>query len=125
MRRRRYKRFDYYAELGVKQDASTEDIKRAYRRLAMKYHPDKNLLLSSKEADENLVKFKRIAEAYEVLSDVEKRKAYDSDQHPLVATAKSKSTKKKEPSPFVDFIKTADLRGRKSPFTVYQKGKGR
>ncbi len=62
---------DYYKTLGVARDASTEDIKRAYRKLARKYHPD-----VSKEANaEN--RFKDVAEAYEVLKDADKRAAYD------------------------------------------------
>ena len=67
---------DYYEVLGVKKDASSEDIKRSYRRLAMKYHPDKNP--DDKEAE---AKFKECAEAYEVLSDSEKRQRYDQFGH--------------------------------------------
>jgi curved DNA-binding protein len=63
---------DYYAVLGVKKDASADDIKKAYRKLALKYHPDKNP--GDKKAEE---KFKEITEAYAVLSDVEKRRQYD------------------------------------------------
>ena len=63
---------DYYEVLGVKKDASADDIKRSYRRLAMKYHPDKNP--DDKEAE---AKFKECAEAYEVLSDTQKRQRYD------------------------------------------------
>jgi curved DNA-binding protein len=62
---------DYYKTLGVKKDASQADIKRSYRKLARKYHPD-----VSKEADAE-VKFKEVGEAYEVLKDPEKREAYD------------------------------------------------
>ncbi|MGH8272003.1 MAG: DnaJ C-terminal domain-containing protein [Gammaproteobacteria bacterium] len=62
---------DYYKVMGVAHEASAEEIKRAYRKLARKYHPD-----VSKEADAE-AKFKEVAEAYEVLRDVEKRKAYD------------------------------------------------
>ena len=63
---------DYYKILGVPRNATQEEIKKAYRRLAMKYHPDRNP--GDKEAEE---KFKEIAEAYSVLGDPEKRKKYD------------------------------------------------
>jgi curved DNA-binding protein len=64
---------DYYQILGVKKDASKEEIKKAYRKLAMKYHPDHTK--GDKAAEE---KFKKISEAYAVLSDTEKRKEYDT-----------------------------------------------
>jgi|AMWB02.1.fsa_nt_gi curved DNA-binding protein len=63
---------DYYQVLGLKKDASAEDIKKAYRKLAVKYHPDKNQ--GNKEAEE---KFKEINEAYAVLSDNQKKSQYD------------------------------------------------
>lgn len=62
---------DYYKVMGVKKDASQEEIKRAYRKLARKYHPD-----VSKETDA-LSKFKEVGEAYEILKDAEKRQKYD------------------------------------------------
>ncbi len=67
---------DYYDVLGVEKGASADDIKRAYRRMAMKYHPDKNP--GDKEAE---AKFKECAEAYEVLSDQQKRQQYDQFGH--------------------------------------------
>lgn len=64
---------DYYKALGLDKNASADNIKKAYRKLALKYHPDKNP--NNSEAEE---KFKRISEAYAVLSDPEKKKQYDS-----------------------------------------------
>lgn len=63
---------DYYELLGVKRDSKEKDIKRAFRKLALKYHPDKN-----KDDPDAEKKFVEIAKAYEVLSDPEKRKKYD------------------------------------------------
>ena len=67
---------DYYEVLGVEKTASDSEIKKAYRRLAMKYHPDKNQ--DNKEAED---KFKEASEAYEVLSDSAKRQRYDQFGH--------------------------------------------
>lgn len=67
---------DYYEVLGVGRNATIEEIKKAYRQLAMKYHPDRNP--NNKEAEE---KFKEAAEAYEVLHDQEKRNKYDKFGH--------------------------------------------
>ena len=64
---------DYYEVLGVERDASAEDIKKAYRALALKYHPDRNP--DDKETDEE--RFKEASEAYQGLSDAEKRPQYD------------------------------------------------
>ncbi len=66
---------DYYTTLGVNRDASDEDIKKAYRKLAMKHHPDRNPDKGSEE------KFKEAKEAYEVLTDARKRQAYDQFGH--------------------------------------------
>jgi molecular chaperone DnaJ len=67
---------DYYAVLGVERGATPEEIKKAYRKLAVKHHPDKNP--GDKSAEE---KFKELGEAYEVLSSVDKRAAYDRYGH--------------------------------------------
>jgi len=64
---------DYYEVLGLKRSATPEEIRKAFRQLARKYHPDMNK--GGKAAEE---KFKEINEAYEVLSDPEKRNKYDS-----------------------------------------------
>lgn len=68
-------RKDYYGILGLTKDASEDDIKKAYRKLAMKYHPDRNQEGDAKVAEE---KFKEVKEAYETLSDTQKREAYDN-----------------------------------------------
>jgi molecular chaperone DnaJ len=70
------KKRDYYEVLGLNRDASEEEIKKAYRKLAMKHHPDRNP--DSKDAEE---RFKEAKEAYEVLSEAEKRRAYDAYGH--------------------------------------------
>lgn len=67
---------DFYEILGLNRDASDEDIKKSYRKMAMKYHPDRNP--DSKEAED---KFKEAKEAYEMLSDPQKRAAYDQYGH--------------------------------------------
>ncbi|MGE5863624.1 MAG: molecular chaperone DnaJ [Rhizobacter sp.] len=69
---------DYYDVLGVAKNATDDDIKKAYRKLAMKYHPDRNQGDGAKKAEES---FKEAKEAYEMLSDADKRAAYDQYGH--------------------------------------------
>ncbi|MEX8519110.1 MAG: molecular chaperone DnaJ [Leptothrix sp. (in: b-proteobacteria)] len=69
---------DYYEALGVAKNATEEDIKKAYRKMAMKHHPDRNQGDGAKESEE---KFKEVKEAYEMLSDAQKRAAYDQYGH--------------------------------------------
>ena len=69
---------DYYKILGVGKNASDEEIKKAYRKLARQYHPDTNQ--GDKKAEE---RFKQISQAHDVLSDADKRKAYDRGSSPL------------------------------------------
>src|SRR5213079_3307663 len=71
---------DYYEVLGVKRDATDEEVKRSYRKLAVKFHPDKNP--DDPHAEE---KFKELGEAYDVLIDPDKRAAYDRFGHAAFA----------------------------------------
>jgi len=73
---------DYYEVLGVEKSASADEIKKAYRKMAIKYHPDKNP--GDKEAEE---KFKEAAEAYDVLSNPDKKQRYDQFGHAGVGGA--------------------------------------
>ena len=87
---------DYYEVLGVSRDAGEADVKSAYRRLALKYHPDRNP--GNAEAEE---KFKEAAEAYAVLADPDKRSAYDRFGHAGVSSAAGAGGF--DPSIFADF----------------------
>src|ERR1700704_2520187 len=69
---------DYYEVLGLHKGASDDDIKKAYRKLAMKHHPDRNQGDGAKTSEE---KFKEAKEAYEMLSDPQKKAAYDQYGH--------------------------------------------
>jgi len=69
---------DYYEVIGISRNASLDEIKKAYRKLALKYHPDRNK--GNNEAEE---KFKEAAEAYAILSDRDKRAQYDQFGHSL------------------------------------------
>jgi molecular chaperone DnaJ len=69
---------DYYEVLGVAKNAGEDEIKKAYRKMAMKHHPDRNQGEGAKASEE---KFKEVKEAYEMLSDAQKRQAYDQFGH--------------------------------------------
>ena len=77
---------DYYDVLGVSKSASKDELKKAYRKLAMKYHPDRNP--DDEKASE---KFKELSEAYEILSDDQKRQTYDNFGHDGVNSSFSSS----------------------------------
>ena len=81
---------DYYEVLGVQRNANADEIKKAYRKAAIKYHPDKNP--GDKEAEE---KFKEAAEAYDVLSTQEKRARYDQFGHAGMSGAAGEDKKGK------------------------------
>jgi curved DNA-binding protein CbpA len=78
---------DYYQILGIERNSSEEEIKSAYRKLALQYHPDKNLG-NEEEAE---AKFKEMGEAYKILSDPDERKKYDNGED-VSSTFASSST---------------------------------
>lgn len=74
---------DYFEVMEVEQTASQEDIKRAYRRLASKYHPDRN------KSDDAVAHFQKLKEAYDVISDPQKRKLYIEQEYTEVMNPRS------------------------------------
>ena len=92
---------DYYEVLGVKKDATKDEIRKAYKKLALRWHPDKNPD-NKKEAEE---KFKEIAEAYSVLSDPDKRREYDNRDSPNFQGFEFNTTNFDPFSMFNDFFK--------------------
>lgn len=114
MIRRHDAKFDYYVILGLKEDATQNEIKRAYRRAAMKYHPDK--CPDNKEAE---AMFILCAEAYETLSDPERKEVYDHYEHPQVR--ENSGTRPDFNSIFVDWLNTTNTDNISSLFTQYQR----
>lgn len=95
---------DYYGTLGVAKDATDDDIKKAYRRLAVKYHPDKNP--GDTVAEEQ---FKKIAEAYEVISDPERRRRYDLGEFDPVAAHDTSANYYRGGAPSFHFSSPMDI----------------
>src|SRR5947209_5696861 len=94
---------DYYEVLGVSKTASADEIKKAHRKLALKYHPDRNK--NNKEAEE---RFKEIQEAYDVLSDATKRANYDQFSHAGVGAG---GPREPNGAPFDQFRRAQQGRG--------------
>ena len=118
---------DYYEVLGVKREASDQEIKSAYRRLAMQHHPDRNP--DNKEESEE--KFKEITEAYSVLADPQKRAAYDRFGHAAVggggggAPDFNSTIFSDFEDIFGDLFGFGDVFGRARPRTQPQRGRNR
>ncbi len=108
---------DYYEVLGVSKNASPEEIKKAYRQMAIKFHPDKNQ--GNKEAEE---KFKEAAEAYEVLSDTNKKAKYDRFGHQAMGGGGGAGQHMNMDDIFSQF---GDIFGDGSPFDSFFGGGGR
>ena len=108
---------DFYEVLGVGKGASADEIKKAYRQMAIKYHPDKNP--GNKEAEE---KFKEAAEAYEVLSDSEKKARYDRFGHQGMGGAGGGGQHMNMDDIFSNF---GDIFGDGHPFESFFGGGGR
>ncbi|MEZ4888074.1 MAG: J domain-containing protein [Chitinophagales bacterium] len=102
---------DYYKILDVPKAATAEDIKKAYRKVALKYHPDRNP--DDKEAEE---KFKEATEAYEVLSDVDKRKKYDQFGHKWKMYEQAGANGSESSGNYYDFSKGTGGQGTRVEF---------
>ena len=104
---------DYYAILGVRRDASADEIKKAYRRLARELHPDVNPDPETQE------RFKEITQAYEVLSDPKKREMFDLGADPFAPAGAAGGRVRGAGFPFTDimdaFFGTATSRGPAQP----------
>ncbi|MDD3089551.1 MAG: DnaJ domain-containing protein, partial [Candidatus Omnitrophica bacterium] len=102
---------DYYKVLGVKEDASADEIKKAYRKLALKYHPDKNA--GNKKAEDE---FKKVSEAYYTLGDEKRRKEYDTLRRTGGFSGNFSSNQGFDPSDFMSHFSSGRGFSSSSPF---------
>ncbi|GAX83507.1 hypothetical protein CEUSTIGMA_g10932.t1 [Chlamydomonas eustigma] len=111
--------YDYYSTLGVAASANSEEIKKAFRKLALTFHPDRHATGTDRNRAEAAIKFKEITEAYEILSDDRKRAAYSATSRSRAASSSSySSTSYQTVNP--DYARTYYRHGQTSRISLWQ-----